>query len=118
LNDLNKLVNDPAVKLEVMPDAGLAAPNSSMETQFYGVLTKVCAKEFGGVPVLPLLSPGATDSAQLRLHNVQAYGLLPFPLNEEDYSHMHGDDERLPLASFAKGVDLMTRIVTEFSVTH
>jgi acetylornithine deacetylase/succinyl-diaminopimelate desuccinylase-like protein len=118
LNDLNKLVNDPAVKLEVMPDAGLAAPNSSMETQFYGVLTKVCAKEFGGVPVLPLLSPGATDSAQLRLHNVQAYGLLPFPLSEEDDSHMHGDDERLPLASFAKGVDLMTRIVTEFSVTH
>jgi acetylornithine deacetylase/succinyl-diaminopimelate desuccinylase-like protein len=118
LNNLNKLVNDPSVKLEVMPDSGLAAPNSSMDTEFYGLLTKVCAKEFGGVPVLPLLSTGATDSAQLRLHNVQAYGLLPFPLNEEDYSHMHGDDERMPLASFAKGVDLMTRIVTEFSVPH
>ena len=36
LSDLNKLVNDPSVKLEVMPDAGLAAPNSSMETEFYG----------------------------------------------------------------------------------
>jgi len=68
--------------------------------------------------VLPLLSPGATDSAQLRLHNVQAYGLWPFPLNEEDLSRVHGEDERIPLASFAKGVDLMTRIVTEFSVTH
>ncbi len=31
---------------------------------------------------MPLMSTGATDSAQLRLHNVQAYGLLPFPLTE------------------------------------
>lgn len=118
LNDLNKLVNDPSVKLEVMPDAGMAAPNSSMETAFYGVITKVCAKEFGGVPVLPMLWPGATDSAQLRLHSVQAYGLKPFPLTQQDESTIHGDDERIPLASFNQGVDLMTRIVTEFSVFH
>jgi acetylornithine deacetylase/succinyl-diaminopimelate desuccinylase-like protein len=116
LNDLNKLVNDPSVKLEVMPDAGLAAPNSSMETDFYALLTKVCAKEFGGAPVLPLLSTGATDSAQLRLHNVQAYGLGPFALTQEDAARVHGDDERLPLAAFAKGVDLITRIVAEFAV--
>jgi carboxypeptidase PM20D1 len=116
LNDLNKLVNDPLVKLEVMPDAGLAAPNSSMETAFYALLTKVCAKEFGGAPVLPLLSTGATDSAQLRLHNVQAYGLGPFPLSQEDAARVHGDDERIPLAAFAKGVDLITHIVAEFAV--
>jgi acetylornithine deacetylase/succinyl-diaminopimelate desuccinylase-like protein len=116
LNDLNKLVNDPAVKLEVMQDGGLAAPNSSMDTEFYALLTKVCAKEFGGAPVLPLLSTGATDSAQLRLHSVQAYGLSPFPLTQEDEARVHGDDERIPLASFAKGVDLMVHIVTEFSI--
>jgi acetylornithine deacetylase/succinyl-diaminopimelate desuccinylase-like protein len=118
INELNKLVNDPSVKLEVMPDAGLAAPNSSMENNFYALLTKVCAKEFSGAPVLPMLSTGATDSAQLRLHSVQAYGLSPFPLPTEDQARIHGDDERMPLASFAKGVDLMTRVVTEFSVSR
>jgi acetylornithine deacetylase/succinyl-diaminopimelate desuccinylase-like protein len=118
INELNKLVNDPSVKLEVMPDAGLAAPNSSMENDFYALLTKVCAKEFSGAPVLPMLSTGATDSAQLRLHSVQAYGLSPFPLPTEDQARIHGDDERMPLAAFAKGVDLMTRVVTEFSVSR
>jgi acetylornithine deacetylase/succinyl-diaminopimelate desuccinylase-like protein len=118
LKDLNKVVNDPTVKLEVLPDAGMSAPNSSMETEFYALITKMCAKEFGGTPVLPLMSTGATDSAQLRLHNVQAYGLRPIPLTEEDSARVHGDEERLPLASFAKGVDLMTRIVAEFSVTR
>jgi acetylornithine deacetylase/succinyl-diaminopimelate desuccinylase-like protein len=68
--------------------------------------------------VLPFMSTGATDSAQLRLHSVQAYGLRPFPLTEEDDRRMHGDEERLPLAAFAKGVDLLTKIVAEFSVTH
>jgi acetylornithine deacetylase/succinyl-diaminopimelate desuccinylase-like protein len=118
LNDLNKIVNDPAVTLQVMPDGGLAAPNSSIETDFYALITKVSAKEFGGAPVLPFLSPGATDSSQLRLHNVQAYGLWPFAMSTEDLARVHGDDERLPLASFAKGVDLLVRIVTEYSVTH
>jgi acetylornithine deacetylase/succinyl-diaminopimelate desuccinylase-like protein len=118
LNELNKLVNDPSVKLEVMPDGGLAAPNSSIENEFYALLTRVCAKEFSGAPVLPMLSTGATDSAQLRLHSVQAYGLSPFPLTLEDQARIHGDDERIPLASFSKGVDLTTRVVTEFSVSH
>ncbi len=118
LAELRKLVNDPSVKIEMQTDAGLAAPNSSIETEFYATITKVSAQEFGGVPVLPFMSTGATDSAQLRLHSVQAYGLRPFPLTEEDDRRMHGDEERVPLAAFAKGVDLLTKIVAEFCVTH
>jgi acetylornithine deacetylase/succinyl-diaminopimelate desuccinylase-like protein len=66
--------------------------------------------------VMPFMSTGATDSAQLRLHNVQAYGLLPFPLTEGDLMRMHADDERIPLDSFQKGVAYMCRIVSEFAV--
>jgi acetylornithine deacetylase/succinyl-diaminopimelate desuccinylase-like protein len=118
LNDLKKLVNDPAVRIDLQPDSGLAAPNSSLETDFYANIVKVSAREFNGAPVIPFMSTGATDSSQLRLHSVQAYGLKPFPLSEEDDRRAHGDEERLPLAAFAKGVDLVTRIVAEFSVTH
>ncbi len=115
LAELNKVVNDPAVKLEVQPDAGLAAPDSSLESEFYAAIVKASAEEFGGAPVLPFQSTWSTDSAQLRLHNVQSYGLVPFPLAEEDLRRMHGDDERIPVAAFAKGVDLMVRLVGEFA---
>jgi acetylornithine deacetylase/succinyl-diaminopimelate desuccinylase-like protein len=118
LAELNKLVNDPQVKLEVQPDAGLAAPDSSLETDFYAAIVKAAAEEFGGAPVLPFQSTWATDSAQLRLHNVQSYGLVPFPLSEEDLKRMHGDDERIPAAAFAKGVSLLVRLVSEFAVSH
>jgi acetylornithine deacetylase/succinyl-diaminopimelate desuccinylase-like protein len=118
VNDLKKLVNDPAVRFEIAPEGGLAAPNSSLENDFFNLITRVSAQEFGGAPVIPFMSTGATDSAQLRLHNVQAYGLRPFPVSEADDARVHGDDERLPLASFPKGVDLVVRIVAEFSVTR
>lgn len=118
VNDLNKLVNDPGVKLEVQPNAGLAAPPSSLESAFYNLICQVASREFGGAPALPFQSTWSTDSAQLRLHNVQAYGLVPFPLADEDLKRMHGDDERIPLAAFDKGVDVLTKIVTEFAVTR
>jgi acetylornithine deacetylase/succinyl-diaminopimelate desuccinylase-like protein len=118
LNDLNKLVNDPLVKLELQPNAGLAAPPSSLESDFYSVISKVVTQEFGGAPALPFQSTWLTDSAQLRLHNVQSYGLVPFPLAQEDLKRMHGDDERIPLASFDKGVDVLAKIISEFAVAH
>ena len=116
--DLTKLVNDPQIRFEIQPDAGLAAPPSSLESDFFLLISKIAAQEFGGVPVLPFQSTGATDSAQLRLRNVQAYGLEPFPMTDADFSRMHGDDERLPVASFSKGVDLLAKIVAEFAATR
>ena len=118
LNDLNKLVNDPAVKLEVQPNAGLAAPPSSLESDFYAIISRVASQEFGGAPALPFQSTWLTDSAQLRLHNVQAYGLVPFPLTQDDLKRMHGDDERIPLAAFDKGVEVLAKIVADFAVAH
>lgn len=115
---LNKIVNDPQVKLEVQPDGGLAAPDSSLESDFYAAIVKASAEEFGGAPVLPYQSTWATDSSQLRLHNVQSFGLVPFPLTEEDIKRMHAEDERIPAAAFAKGVKLMARLVGEFAASH
>lgn len=112
---LTKLVNDSQIRFEVLPDAGLAAPPSSLESDCYATITKAAGQAFPGVPVLPFMSTGATDSAQLRLHNVQAYGVSPFPLTEEDAARVHGDEERIPVASFDKGVAFLARIVSEFA---
>jgi len=116
LGALTKLINDPQVRFEIQPNPGLAAPTSSLESDFYSVISKVAAQDFGGAPVLPYQSPWATDSSQLRLHNVQAYGLWPFPLGDADLKRMHGDDERLPVASFNKGITVLLHIVSDFAV--
>jgi acetylornithine deacetylase/succinyl-diaminopimelate desuccinylase-like protein len=118
LSELTKLVNDPLVRFEIQPNGALAAPPSSLENDFYALISRIASQEYGGAPVLPYQSPWGTDSTQLRLHNVQSYGLWPYPLTEEDLKRMHGNDERIPLASFNKGVEVLARIVAEFASTR
>jgi carboxypeptidase PM20D1 len=113
---LEQLVNDPQVRIEIEPTSAETAPSSSLTSELYTTIARVSGQEFPGAPVLPMMSTGATDSARLRLRNVAAYGLLPFPLDESDVLRMHADDERIPLDSFRKGVEFLYKIVTDFAV--
>ena len=114
LDQMQKAVNDPQIKFTVQPDAGPSAPSSSITSELYQTIERLAPKEFPGAPVVPYLSTWYTDSSYLRLHNVQSLGLVPFPLSEADLLRMHGDDERLPIASFRKGVDFLYKAVHEF----
>ena len=114
---LKTLVDDPAVQFEVQSSARGAAPSSSLETDFYRMIEQAAIREFPGSIAVPMMSTGATDSAPLRLRSVQAYGLLPFPLDEEDLKRMHGDNERIPVASFQKGINFLYQVVSTFAVS-
>ena len=113
--NLTKLVNDKQIKFELAADPGSPAPPSSLDTELYRSISKVSNSFFPNAAIAPFMSTGATDSSQLRLHNVQAYGLLPFPITEADVLRMHADDERLSVDSFRKGVEFYYRVVYDFS---
>ncbi|HUA01328.1 MAG TPA: M20/M25/M40 family metallo-hydrolase [Candidatus Aquilonibacter sp.] len=117
LAKLQQVVNDPAVHFEVEPAAGEAAPSSSTDSDLYNSIARVARKEFSGAPAVPYMHTGATDSMYLRLRGVQAYGLQLFPMTAEDYARMHGDDERLPIDSFRKGVEFLYGVVSDFAVS-
>jgi acetylornithine deacetylase/succinyl-diaminopimelate desuccinylase-like protein len=114
---LQMLVNDPAVRFETEIGGGEAAPSSSLTSELYNSMTRVATQEYPGTVILPNMSTGATDSWPLRMRSVQSYGLLPFPLTEDDLSRMHADNERIPLDSFRKGIELLYGIVSDFAVT-
>ncbi len=116
LAKLQTLVNDPEIQFEVQPNAGETAPSSSVTSDFYNMISQVAKQQFPGAVVVPEMSTGATDSVPLRLRNVQAYGLLPFPMSESDRVRMHSDDERLPVDSFRKGIDFLYGVVSDFAV--
>ena len=113
---LETLVNDPEVHLEIQPNAGETAPSSSTTSELYNTISRVAKEKFPGAVIVPEMSTSATDSVPLRLRNVQAYGMLPFPITDEDRNRMHADDERLPVESFRKGVDFLYAIVSNFAV--
>lgn len=116
MSKLKDLVNDPQVRFDVDTSVGQPAPSSSTDSDLYRAIGKVGAHMFSGAIELPMMSTGATDSAELRMRSVQAYGLLPFPLTQDDLLRMHADDERIPLDSFRKGVEFLYDVVNEFAV--
>jgi acetylornithine deacetylase/succinyl-diaminopimelate desuccinylase-like protein len=114
---LKQLVNDPQIRFETQLNGGETAPSSSLESDLYATIKTVSAQQFAGAPVVPYMSTGATDSARLRMRNVQAYGLDPFPLTEDDLMRMHADDERIPIDSFRRGIQFLYAVVNAFAVT-
>ena len=116
LGKLRDMVNDPQIRFEVEPGGSQPAPSSSVTSDLYDTITRVAGQRFPGTPVIPYMSTGATDSAFLRARSVQAYGLLPFPLTEEDAARMHGVDERIPLDAFRQGIEFLYSIVSDFAV--
>src|SRR5271154_1618507 len=117
IGKLRTLVNDPQIRFEVQQSDQETAPSSSLDSDLYKTITRIAPQVFPGTVAFPMMDTFATDSARLRLRSVQAYGLLPFPLTSEDEWRMHSEDERIPIASFHKGIEFLFAIVNDFSVT-
>jgi acetylornithine deacetylase/succinyl-diaminopimelate desuccinylase-like protein len=109
-----KVVDDPQVRIDLDAIASRPSPPSNTDTDFYRSIQKAARTVFPGAPTLPMMSTWATDSAELRVRNVTCYGLVPFPLTEEEIGRMHADNERLPLASIRPGIEFVYHAVEDF----
>lgn len=114
INDMNKLVDDPQIRIEPEPGDRQPAPPSSLDTDLYRAIEHATEKLFPGAVTVPMMSTWATDSVFLRLHKVECYGLVPMPLTEEEIARMHADNERIPVASIFKAIALVYTSVEEF----
>ena len=69
---------------------------------------------YPGATVLPSMSTGASDQAQLRAKGVPSYGIGPASTEKDalDYG-AHGDVERLAVSSLLPFVQYVWNVVTE-----
>jgi len=109
-----KVVADPEVRIEMDTMNTRPSPPSEIDTDFYRSIEKAARAVFPGAPTLPMMSTWATDSSELRVRSVTCYGLVPFPLTEEEIGRMHADNERLPLASIRPGIEFVYQAVEDF----
>ena len=103
---LERVVNDSLVEFKIT-SRGTDAPASDFGSPMFAAIRESAAALDPSLTTVPYLSTGATDSARLRAWGMQAFGLLPFPLNTDDEERMHGNDERIPLASLEFGTKLV-----------
>lgn len=117
VKELEARLNDPAVHIKVREGRRPEAPAMPFDTELFRALARAAANVFPQAVVLPSLSSGATDSSQLRSKGIIAYGLVPYPVTEEDLMRVHGNDERVPIESLGKGVEFLYRAVVELAGT-
>ena len=103
---LRRAVDDPLVEI-VVAERGEDAPASSFESAMFAAIAAAARELDPTLAVVPYLSTGATDSARLRQLGVQAFGVLPFPMSQDDEDRMHGNDERIPLDALHFGTRLI-----------
>ncbi|HTD82545.1 MAG TPA: M20/M25/M40 family metallo-hydrolase [Gemmatimonadaceae bacterium] len=99
-------VNVQGVTLDIT-QRGEEAPPSDPASEMFKALADAAQELDPRIAVVPYLSTGVTDSAHLRRRGVKAYGILPFQMVQADEERMHGNDERIPLASLHFGTRLI-----------
>ncbi len=115
LGRLRAVVDDENVEFRVK-SSGLDAPASSPSAPMFQSIREAVTALAPDAITVPYLSTGATDSATLRAAGIACYGVLPFPLTQDDEDRMHGHDERLSVDALGFGLWLTMGIVQR--VTH
>jgi acetylornithine deacetylase/succinyl-diaminopimelate desuccinylase-like protein len=107
LATLSSLIGDDAVHVD--PLLSFPASSSEPDTAFVAAVRQVAAAEFPGVPVVPSVVPGFTDSHFFRDLGIESYGFAPFVLSETEEKAVHGTNERISVENLRNGV---RRLVT------
>jgi acetylornithine deacetylase/succinyl-diaminopimelate desuccinylase-like protein len=109
---IRALAND---KIKVTPtNRFFPSPVSPLTSEIMGAVERVTQELWPGIPVVPLMSTGATDSRFLRTAGIPAYGTSGM-FGDVDDIRAHGRDERLLVRSLYEGQEYLYRLVKVLS---
>jgi acetylornithine deacetylase/succinyl-diaminopimelate desuccinylase-like protein len=93
-----KVLADPEAKVERQADGAIDAGPSPLRADVMAAVTKAVHARFPGLPIIPSMSAGATDSLHFRAVGVPSYGVAGLFSKASD-SFAHGLNERAPVAA-------------------
>jgi acetylornithine deacetylase/succinyl-diaminopimelate desuccinylase-like protein len=99
---LTKAIADSGVSLAVVNKLKPALPAQSLHPGAMSVIERAAAAVWPGVPLVPLMEPGATDGVFFRELGIPAYGVNHF--GPDDDVRAHGRDERIGVREFEDAV--------------
>lgn len=110
---LRELTASPAVAFKVL-NPPLTSPESSMREDVFSAITQITQDMWPGVPVIPTMSGGASDSRYLRNIGIPVYGVTGVFRDQVD-SRTHGVDERAPIDRIFEGREFLYRLIKKLA---
>lgn len=86
---------------------------SPIDTPLMRAIVKVAGQYDPGVPVVPMLLTGTTDSSVFRELGIVAYGFEPYALTDDQLALQHGADERISVENVKRALRFTYELVAE-----
>ncbi len=85
---------------------------SDTDSEAFAYLSRTIAEVFPGVPVVPYVVVGGTDSQQFYRVTKNIYRFNPFHFGSGTLSLMHGTDERVAVADLEDAIRFYARLIS------
>ncbi len=110
---LARVIDDPTATIATL-GSPLASDGSPLRPDVLKAVRKGLDLSYPGMPIVPQMSVGASDSIYFRALGVPSYGISGVFINPDD-DFTHGLNERVPLASVDPGLLLIRTVIVELS---
>jgi acetylornithine deacetylase/succinyl-diaminopimelate desuccinylase-like protein len=107
---LTRVVADDAVRVTLDDEPEVSAPIPPLTAQVLEPARRVAAQIWPGVPLVPTMTPGATDGRFLNAAGIPTYGLSGM-FHDAQGSRAHGLDERIRVKSLLDGRRFLHEVV-------
>ena len=107
-------IGNPAVAVTIKESRGPLARPTPLDPRVLGPAEALAKTMFPGLPLVPTMSTGATDSIHLAAVGIPSYG-VPGVLYEHDLGGMHGLNEHIRVKSVLDGRDYLHRLVRVYA---
>lgn len=120
---LTRVIADPQVSVRFVEQHAadgrvivpVSVPPSPLNPELISAVKKIVTKMWPGVPVIPDMSQGASDSTHLRIGAMPAYVFSGVFIDSDDV-RAHGRDERVRASSFYEGVEFNYQLIRELAL--
>jgi acetylornithine deacetylase/succinyl-diaminopimelate desuccinylase-like protein len=112
IEDFKNLIEPAGVTVDLV--LAFAPAVSSTKSDFFQHIKSITSRMHPGSRVAPAVSTGFTDSHFTRELGIDSYGFNPIIFNPEDFSGVHGNNERVKVSSYIQGTEDLYQIVSKF----
>lgn len=112
IEHVRKAIDDPKVDVVPLDETREEASRvADIHGPAYRFLVEQIQSSFGGIPVAPDMTTGATDSRHYLPISDAVFRLDPFHFGPDDLSRVHGTNERLAVGDLAPAVGFYMRLI-------
>jgi len=110
---LTKVISDAEIRISPVGEATPSKP-ATLRDDLMNAVETIVKSMFPGVPVVPVMSTGATDGLYLRNAGIPTYGADGL-FDDIDDVRAHGRDERVGIKQFNEDLEFHYRLITALS---